>query len=143
MKIVLYIVWMLFVAGVIWALGRSYRKSREKERLIATWPKTLATVTGSRAGWTSGVGNSSRNRRFWPRYEFRDPRGVVYLGESEVSLANEPLPGSPLQVAYNPEDPNQSFQPVKESRLLIGCLAPVFGLLALGSFWFIGVFPLG
>jgi hypothetical protein len=143
LKIVLYIIWALFVAGAAFACGQAVRKTRHQERLIASWPKAQATVTGSRQGWSHGGGNTTRNIRFWPGYQFHDSRGVLYVGESEVSYARRPTPGSFLEVAYNPADPNQSFQVDAPSRTVIGCLIPAFALLALAAFWFIGIFPLG
>ena len=103
--------------------------------------KVLATVTGSCAGWTNGTGNSTRNRRFRPYYHFSDSRGVVYRGESDVSTVNETLPGSPLAVTYNPADPQESYQVVSQSKMLVGCPIPVFVVFAAGSLWFIGIFP--
>ena len=64
MKIVLYIIWALFVAGVALTLVQSIRKTRRHEKLLAGWPKVQATVTGSVAGWTNGGGGSTRSRRF-------------------------------------------------------------------------------
>lgn len=143
LKIVLYIIWALFVAGAALACLQAVRKTRHQERLIASWPKVQATVTGSRQGWTNGGGNTTRNVRFWPTYQFTDPRGVMFAGESEVSYANRPVRGSFLDVAYNPADPSQSFQVAAPSKAVIGCLIPAFALLAIASFWFIGIFPLG
>lgn len=140
MKTALYIIWTLFVAGAAAACFQAVRKTRAQEQLIASWPKAQATVTGSRQGWTK-LGN--RNVRFWPAYQFLDPRGVLFAGESEVSYVNPPAPGSLLEVAYNPANPNESFQVDAPSRLVIGCLIPVFVFFALAAFWFIGIFPLG
>jgi Protein of unknown function (DUF3592) len=142
-KIALYIIWALFVAGVIFSITRTVRKTRRQEELIAGWPRVQATVTGSVAGWTGGIGGSSRSRRFYPTYQFMDPRGTLFAGESEVSFANQPVPGTLVEVAYNPLDPNQSFQVSSQSRAAIGCLIPFFAVFAVASFWFIGVFPLG
>lgn len=50
MRIVLYIIWALFVAGVIFSLIHSLRKTRRQEKLIAGWPKVQATVTGNVGG---------------------------------------------------------------------------------------------
>jgi hypothetical protein len=141
LKIALYIIWAAFFIAVAITLIHTVRKTRRQERLIASWPKVQATVTGSRQGWTHGGGNMNRNVRYWPGYQFQDPRGVQYAGESEVSYANRPVPGSSLEVAYNPEDPNESFQVASPSWMVIGCLAPVFAFLALCSFWFIGIVP--
>lgn len=143
MRIVLYIIWALFVAGVIFALVRALRKTKRQEKLIAGWPKVQATVTGNVAGWTHGGGGSTRSRRFYPTYQFADPNGTLYAGESEVSYANQQVPGSPLEVAYNPANPNQSFQVASESKMVIGCLMPVFAFFALLLFWAAGAFPLG
>jgi hypothetical protein len=35
---------------------------------------------------------------------------LLYLGESEVSCVQRPVPGSVLMVIYNPVDAGQSFQ---------------------------------
>jgi hypothetical protein len=143
MKIVLYVIWALFVAGAALALVQSVRKTRRHENLVATWPKVQATVTGSDAGWSHGGGGGTRNRRFYPTYQFTDPNGTLFAGESEVSLANQPVPGSLLEVAYNPANPNQSFQVAAESKMILGCLVPFFAVFALVSFWFVGFFPVG
>lgn len=84
----------------------------------------------------------TRNRRFWPTYQFTDPHGTLFVGESEVSSAEKPLPGSPINIAYNPANPNESFQPSSETRTALGCLIPFFAVFAAALFWFIGVFPL-
>jgi hypothetical protein len=143
MKIVLYIIWALFVVAVIFAFVHTLRKAKRHENLIATWPKVQATITGSVAGWTNGGGGSTRSRRFYPTYQFTDPNGTLFAGESEVSLANQPAPGSLLEVAYNPANPNQSFQVAAESKMILGCLIPFFAVFALVSFWFVGIFPVG
>lgn len=116
MKIVLYIIWALFVTGAAFACLQAVRKTRRQEQLTAIWPEVQATVTGSRQGWSHGGGNTTRNLRFWPSYQFTDPRGFLFAGESEVSYANRPVPGSSLDVAYNPADPNQSFHVAAPSK---------------------------
>ena len=143
MKIVLYIIWALFVAGVALTLVQSIRKTRRHEKLLAGWPKVQATVTGSVAGWTNGGGGSTRSRRFYPTYQFSGPNGILFAGESEVSLANQPPPGTLVEVAYNPVNPNQSFQVATDSKMVLGCLVPFFAVFALVSFWFVGIFPVG
>jgi hypothetical protein len=137
-KLVLYVLWALFVCGAAAACLQAVRKTKAQEQRVASWPKAQATVTGSRQGWTK-LGN--RNVRFWPAYQFQDPRGVRFIGESEVSYANRPVQGSTVEVAYNPEDPNQSFQVESPSKLVLGCLIPIFGFLAMAAFWFIGFLP--
>lgn len=84
MRIVLYIVWALFVAVVTFSLIHSLRKTRRQEQLIASWLKVQATVTGNIAGWTHGGGGSTRSRRFYPTYQFADPNGILY--ESKMVL---------------------------------------------------------
>ncbi|MHC6591378.1 DUF3592 domain-containing protein [Arthrobacter sp. C152] len=143
MRIILYIVWALFVAAAVFALIHAVRKTRRQEQLMAQWPKVQATVTGSASGWTSGAGGSSRNLRFYPTYQFTDPHGTLFMGKSEVSLAEQPVPGSLLEVAYNPANPNESLQVSKPSRTALGCLVPFFAVFAIVLFWFIGIFPLG
>jgi hypothetical protein len=142
-KIALYVIWALFIVGVTISITLTVRKTRRQEKLTAVWPRVRATVTGSVGGWTGGMGGSSRSRRFYPTYQFMDPRGMVFAGESEVSFANPPVPGTLVEVAYNPVDPNQSFQVSSQSRTVVGCLIPFFAVFAVASFWFIGVFPLG
>jgi hypothetical protein len=142
MRIVLYIIWALFVAGVIFAFVHTLRKTKRQERLIASWPKVQATVTGNVGGWSGGAGGSSQNRRFYPTYQFAAPNGALYVGESEVSYRNQQVPGSLVEVAYNPANPNQSFQVASESKMVLGCLLPFFALFSLVLFSVIGAFPL-
>ncbi|GGI02686.1 DUF3592 domain-containing protein [Arthrobacter liuii] len=143
MKTILYIVWALYVAATIFSLVHAVRRTRRQAQLMADWPKAQATVTGSTTGWTSGVGGSSRNLRYYPTYQFTDQRGTLFMGKSEVSLVEQPLPGSLIEVAYNPADPNESLQVSSEPRTALGCLIPFFAVFAVALFWFIGVFPLG
>jgi hypothetical protein len=143
MRIVLYIIAVLFVAGIIFALLHTLRKTRRHEKLIAGWPKVQATVTGNVGGWSGGSGGSSRSRRFYPTYQFAGPNGILYAGESEVSYRNQQVPGTLVEVAYNPANPNQSFQMSSDSRAMLGCLVPFFALFSLLLFWVAGNFPLG
>jgi hypothetical protein len=142
-RIILYIIWALFVAAAVFALIHAVRKTRRREQQVEAWPKVRATVTGSITGWTNGGGGSSRNRRFFPTYQFTDPHGTLFVGESDVSFAEKPAPGSLLEVAYNPADPNESLQVSSGGRMAMGCLVPFFAAFALALFWFIGIFPLG
>jgi hypothetical protein len=143
MRIVLYIIWALFVAGATTALVQTLRKTKRQESLIASWPKVQATVTGNVGGWTNGGGGSSRSRRFYPTYQFAHPNGALYAGESEVSYRNQQVPGSLVEVAYNPVNPNQSFQVASDSKMVLGCLVPFFAMFSLLLFWVAGNFPLG
>jgi hypothetical protein len=102
-RIILYIVWALFVAAAVrrHASVRCAKRRRREQQITAGWPKAHATVTGSIAGWTNGGGGSSRSRRFFPTYQFTDPHGTLFAGESDVSFAGKPVPGSLIEVAYN------------------------------------------
>ncbi|MCQ6272443.1 DUF3592 domain-containing protein [Pseudarthrobacter sp. R1] len=142
MRIILYIIWALFVVAALVALVQAIRKTRRRDQLTAAWPKVQATVTGSIAGWTNGGGGSSRSRRFFPTYQFTDPHGTLFAGESEVAFAGKPVPGSLIEVAYNPANPNESLQVSSAPRTTVGCLIPFFAVFAIALFWFIGVFPL-
>ena len=143
MKTILYIVWALFVAGAVFSLLVAARRTKRQQQNMASWPKAQATVTGSATGWTSGVGNSSRNLRHFPTYQFTDPRGTLFMGKSEISRTEPPVPGSLIEVAYNPSDPNESLQVSSEPRTAMGCLIGFFAVFAVASFWFIGIFPTG
>ena len=143
LRIILYIVWALFVVAAAFAMVHAIRKTRRQEQLMASWPKVQATVTGSVAGWTSGGGGSSRSRRFFPTYQFTDPRGTLFMGKSEISTAAAPAAGSLIEVTYNPADPNESLQVSSAPRTTLGCLVPFFAVFAVALFWFISVFPLG
>ena len=142
-KIALYIIWALFFAGVVFSIVRLSQKTKRREQLTASWPRVQAVVTGSVAGWTNGGSGGNRNRRFYPTYQFADPYGTLFAGESEVSYANQPAPGSTVEVMFNPINPNQSFQVSSQGGMLIGCLIPAFAAIAVGSFLFISVLPVG
>jgi hypothetical protein len=143
MRIILYVVWALFVAGAVFSLVHAGRRTRRQSQLMAEWPKAQATVTGSTTGWTSGVGGSSRNLRHYPTYQFTDQQGALFMGESEISGVQQPVPGSLIEVAYNPANPNESLQVSPAPRTAMGCLIPFFGVFAVALLWFISIFPLG
>jgi hypothetical protein len=124
MRIVLYVIAALFVTGVTFALIQTVRKTKRHEKLIAGWPKVQATVKGNVGGWTNGGGGSTRSRRFYPTYQFVGPNGALYAGESEVSYRNQQVPGTLVEVAYNPANPNQSFQMSSDSMAILGCSLP-------------------
>ena len=132
MKIVMYAFWALFVGIGIFSCVHTLRKTQRHERLIAGWPRVQATVTGLVAG---------PRRRAYPTYQFRDPNGTLFAGESDVPFAT--LPGSPVEVAYNPLNPNQSFQVSSGSKVLLGCAIPFLASIALGMLFFISAFPEG
>ncbi|WP_307105806.1 DUF3592 domain-containing protein [Arthrobacter globiformis] len=138
----LYAIWVLFVAGAAYSVIHVVRKDRRHQQLTADWPRVQATVTGSRAGWSGGTGNMTHSRRFWPKYQFSDPHGRTFTGESEYSFGKQAVPGSPLEVAYNPANPNESFHISSQTRATLGCLIPFFAVFAALLFRFIGIFPL-
>jgi hypothetical protein len=140
-KIALYVIWALFVAGVVYSLIHVSRQTKRREQLTAAWPRVQAFVTGSVAGWTNGGGGGNRSRCFYPTYQFADYRGTLFAGESEVSYANPPAPGTPVEVMYNPINPNQSFQVSSQDKTVIGCLIPCFAAIAAGALLFITVLP--
>ncbi|MFF1384017.1 DUF3592 domain-containing protein [Arthrobacter sp. NPDC058288] len=142
MKTVLYIVWALFVVAAAVSITVAVRKGKRLEKLAEQWPRVQATVTGSNAGWSSAVGSSgSRHRLYRPTYRFADPRGTLYFGESDVPFRTEPAPGSTVEVAYNPADPNQSIHQASKEKAGMGCMIAFFAAFAVASFLFIGLFP--
>lgn len=64
------------------------------------------------------------------------------MGTSEISLVEQPMPGSLIEVAYNLANPNESLQVSSAPRTAMGCLIPFFGVFAVALFWFISFFPL-
>lgn len=128
----MYAFWAVFVLVAIFSTVHTVRKSNRHERLIAGWPRVQATVTGLVAG---------PRRRSYPTYQFRDPNGTLFAGESDVPYATPP--GSLVEVAYNPLNPNQSFQVSSGSKVLLGCAVPFFAAITVGMFLFIGAFPEG
>jgi hypothetical protein len=142
-KVILYVVWVLFVTAAVLAVVHAARTAKDNERQVASWPKVQATVTGSVGGWTNGGGGSSRSRRFFPKYQFTGPQGTLFAGESDMSFANQPVPGTPIQVAYNPADPSESQQVSTAPPTTLGCLVPCFAVFALASLWLISILPVG
>ncbi|MFC7847052.1 DUF3592 domain-containing protein [Arthrobacter sp. NPDC057388] len=139
----LYVIWALFVAGTVYSFIHTIRKNRQHEQRTADWPRVQAMVTGSRAGWSGGTGNMTRNRRFFPTYQFTDLHGRPFIGKSDVSSVEQPVPGSQVEIAYNPANPSESFLVSTQTRTALGCLIPFFAVFAVALFWFIGVFPMG
>ncbi|WP_457964992.1 DUF3592 domain-containing protein [Arthrobacter sp. D1-29] len=141
MKIVLYIIGALWVVGAGLATLHLLRKAKRREKQAEGWPRVQATVTGSVAGWSRSAGSSPSSRRYFPTYQFTDPHGTLFAGESEVSLVNRPQPGSLVQVTYNPLNPNQSFQVASDSKKIVGCLIPFLVVFSILLFNFISIFP--
>lgn len=143
MKTVLYIIWALFIVAATVSIAVTMRKAKRLEKLAERWPRVQATVTGSNAGWSSAVGSSgSPHRLYRPTYRFADQRGTLFFGESDVPFRTEPAPGSTVEVAYNPADPNQSIHQSSKEKAGMGCMIAAFAVFAVASFLFIGIFPL-
>jgi hypothetical protein len=142
LKTVMYVVWGLFILGAAWSVFHAGRTVRRREQRIANWPRVKALITGSRTGWTSGIGNATKSIRHFPIYQFSEPGGTVVVGESDVSLRNRPEPGERLEVAYDPADPHTSFPVSSHARFTLGCLTAFFAVFAVAALWFISVFPL-
>ncbi|MEE2521983.1 DUF3592 domain-containing protein [Pseudarthrobacter sp. J75] len=141
MRTVMYIAWAIFVVAAVISIIHTVRKTRRHERETADWPRVPATVTGHTAGWSGGTGGSTRNRRYFPAYRFMDSRGTLYMGQSEIPVVEVPVPGNVIEVAYNPADPNHSFQPSPKTRQTLGCVIPFMVALAVAFYFFIGLFP--
>lgn len=119
------------IVGIgIFSCFYTVRKAKRRERLMAGWPRVQATITGLVA---------NPRRRSYPTYQFRDPNGTLFAGESDVPFAT--LPGSTVEVAYNPLNPNQSFQVSSESKVLLGCVIPFFAATTVGLFSIFSAFP--
>lgn len=116
MRIILYVVWALFIAATIFSLVHAGRRTRRQPQLMAELPQAQATITGSTTGWTSGVGGASRNLRPYPTYQFTDSQGTLVTGKSEISLVEQPVPGSLLEVVYNPAYAQESLHVSSEPR---------------------------
>lgn len=60
-RIILYIIWALFVVAAFFALVQAVCKTRRRDQETAAWPTVQATVTGSIAGV------DQRRRRIQPQ----------------------------------------------------------------------------
>lgn len=141
MRTVMYVAWALFVVVAALSAIQMVRKSRQHERETADWPRTNATVTGHIAGWSRGAGGANRNRRYFPAYQFLDKHGTLFAGQSEIPGAEIPVPGSVIEVAYNPVNPNHSFHQSAKPRQTLGCAIPFMAAIAVAFYFFIGIFP--
>lgn len=141
MRAAMYIGWAIFVVVVAISIVTAIRRTRRQEQLVADWPKVAATVTGHRQGWSSGAGGLEKRIRFFPAYRFTDAQGRVFHGQSEIPQREVPVPGSTLEVAYNPIDPSQSFHQSAKTRQAVGCAIPFMIAMAVAFYFFIGIFP--
>ncbi|MBT2588565.1 DUF3592 domain-containing protein [Arthrobacter sp. ISL-95] len=141
MRTVMYVAWAIFVVVAALSIVLMVRKTRRLERETANWPRATATVTGHVRGWSSGVGGANRNPRYFPAYQFVNTRGTLFAGQSEIPGAEVPVPGSTIEVAYNPVNPNQSFHQSPKTRHTLGCAIPFMVAIAVAFYFFIGIFP--
>lgn len=137
----MYVGWAVFVVVAAFSIVHAVVKLRRHERETAAWPRVMAHVTGHIRGWSSGAGGSTRKVRYFPAYQFVDPHGTLYAGQSEIPQAQIPGLGSTIEVAYNPVNPNQSVHLSAKTRQTLGCAIPVLVVIAWGFFTFIGIFP--
>lgn len=137
----MYGAWAIFVVVAALSILHSVRATRRLERQTAGWPRVTATVTGHVQGWSSGVGGAKPNVRYFPAYQFVDPHGTLFRGQSEIPRAGIPEPGSTIEVAYNPADPGQSFHQSARTRHTLGCAIPFLVAVAVAFYFFIGIFP--
>ncbi len=137
----MYVAWAVFVVVAAFSIFQIVRKTRRHERETADWPRANATVTGHISGWSSGTGGANRNRRYFPTYQFLDSHGTLFAGQSEIPGGEVPVPGSIIEVAYNPVNPNQSFHQSAKTRQTLGCAIPFMVALAVAFYFFIGFFP--
>lgn len=142
MRTVMYIGWAIFVVVAAISIVTAIRRTRRQEQLVTDWPKVAATVIGHRQGWSVGTGGGmERNIRLFPVYRFTDAHGRVFQGQSEIPQREVPVPGSTLEVAYNPIDPKQSFHQSAKTRHTLGCAIPFVVAMAVAFYFFIGIFP--
>ena len=134
---------LILVLGLV-LVGLSLGASFRRRGSLRGWVETSATVTGNLHGKDGPASNGSQ--RFAPSYEFKDASGQRWLGQSDIYGADQEIIGTAIPVLYNPANPaapNQSFQVASESKMVIGCLMPVFAFFALLLFWVAGAFPVG
>lgn len=141
MRTAMYLGWAVFVVVAAVSIIHATRTTRRQERAVAAWPRTAATITGHSLGWSSGAGGLTPRRRYYPAYQFVDDHGTVFAGQSEIPSAEVPLPGSTIEVAYNPTSPSQSFHQSSQTRQTLGCAIPFLVAVAVAFYFFIGLFP--
>ncbi len=125
---------LFLVLGLILA-GLSLAASFRRQRSMAGWTHTPATVTGNLHG-EDGPGSNGRNR-FAPSYEFADAAGHRWLGQSDIYSPDQAIIGTSITVAYNPANPAESTLPVfvvAKGRMATGLILMLFGALAITMF---------
>lgn len=137
----MYIGWTVFVVVAAFSIVHAIVKLRRHERATSAWPRVMAHVTGHIKGWSNGAGGGTRNVRYFPAYQFVDPNGTLFAGQSEIPQGEMPALGSTIPVAYNPLNPNQSVHLSAKTRRTLGCAIPFMVAIAWAFFAFIGIFP--
>jgi hypothetical protein len=125
---------LFLVLGLILA-GLSLAASFRRQRSMAGWTHTSATVTGNLHG-EDGPGSNGRNR-FAPSYEFADTHGQRWLGQSDIYSPDQAIIGTTIPVVYNPANPAESTLPVlvvAKGRMATGLILVTFGVLAITMF---------
>ncbi|WP_104118612.1 DUF3592 domain-containing protein [Arthrobacter sp. B1805] len=137
----MYLGWAVFVVVAAVSIIHAIRTTRRQERAVAAWPRTAATVTGHVKEWSSGAGGLTPKRRYYLSYQFVDAHGFFFAGQSEIPSAEVLVPGSTIEVAYNPTSPSRSFHQSSQTRQTLGCAIPFLVAIALAFYFFIGLFP--
>lgn len=118
---------MFLVVGLI-LMAFSLAPSFRRRRAVSGWSRTSAVVTGNLHG-TDGPASNGRNR-FAPTYEFTDPTGKRWLGQSDIYGFDQAIIGTAIPVVFNPANPAESTQPVlvvAKGRLSTGLIMVLFG----------------
>ncbi len=125
---------LFLILGLI-LVGLSLTASFRRKRSMAGWQRASATVTGNLHG-KDGPGSNGRDR-FAPSYEFEDPAGKRWLGQSDIYGRDQSIIGERLDVLYNPANPADSTLPVfvlAKARMATGLIMVLFGAGAITMF---------
>lgn len=143
MKLALFVFWLIFTLVAILSVLQLRRTGRRRAGAVSGWPRARAVVTDNVRGWSnSSGGESSSASLYYPVYRFDSPDGATHEGRSELGTSRPVEPGSELDVAYNPLNPDQSFhQTVLVRRTAVGAVA-ILGIVLVLAFCFISWLPL-
>ncbi|MFJ3956784.1 DUF3592 domain-containing protein [Arthrobacter sp. NPDC090010] len=109
---------------------------------VGRWVRTRGVVVSTGANQSPASG-SGRSVQYRPEYRFPDALGQEIAGRADVALAEEPIIGQPLEVAYDPAAPQRSALPVflaYRTLFGVGLVLSFFGAagLTMFSFAFLG-----